>query len=404
MSSRSDSSGSSYGDSVSVNFAGQLLDKKYLLIETIGSGAFAVVWLAFDIFNNKYFAIKMQDPDYYTYGIEEVNILKKISSGSGENLNKMLDYFVHNDGDEYVCMVFELLAGSVYDIMKYNKYRDGFPVEVVKRIIRQLLKSMDTINTKYGILHTDIKPENILVVGLNNKIADMIDLFQGSRVMTLIKTLPNKIRRKESYKGIIERIKDQICDLNFEAIKEKYRGGSSILINDKYIDNIVIKLSDFGSCRKIDYTGFDIQTRYYRSPEIILGYRYNFNCDVWSVGCMIYELLVGKPLFDPKKDERCSTDRNHVKDMVCLLGRIPEGLVNDCEKKELFFRSDGFLKGIEALEYRPLYKLIIRKLEGKIKRDEIPLLIDLLYKTLHYDPFLRPAPGTVMSHNWLTIS
>ena len=51
------------------------------------------------------------------------------------------------------------------------------------------------------------------------------------------------------------------------------------MIDDKYLDenNIIVKLSDFGSCCNVDLQFFDIQTRYYRAPEILLNYPYNEN-------------------------------------------------------------------------------------------------------------------------------
>ena len=59
-----------------------------------------------------------------------------------------------------------------------------------------------------------------------------------------------------------------------------------------------IKIIDFGSGtfeNKQFYTY--IQSRFYRAPEIILGIKYTPAIDMWSFGCMLYELCIGKPLF-----------------------------------------------------------------------------------------------------------
>ena len=52
----------------------------------------------------------------------------------------------------------------------------------------------------------------------------------------------------------------------------------------------------------------DIQTRQYRSPEAIIGAKYDCSADLWSLGCMVFELLTGDYLFDPQGGNRYSKD------------------------------------------------------------------------------------------------
>jgi len=59
-----------------------------------------------------------------------------------------------------------------------------------------------------------------------------------------------------------------------------------------------IKIIDFGSsCFEKEKVYTYIQSRYYRAPEVILGISYTTAIDMWSVGCIIYELFTGFPLF-----------------------------------------------------------------------------------------------------------
>ena len=59
-----------------------------------------------------------------------------------------------------------------------------------------------------------------------------------------------------------------------------------------------IKLIDFGSaCKSSEKSYTYIQSRFYRSPEVILGLPYSASIDMWSLGCMLVELYTGKPLF-----------------------------------------------------------------------------------------------------------
>ena len=78
-------------------------------------------------------------------------------------------------------------------------------------------------------------------------------------------------------------------DENYEFIK-------------KYLENPIIKLTDFGLMQKQTDKCRTIQTRYYRAPEVLLGIKYDKNIDFWSLYCTIYELKTGKILFDVEKN------------------------------------------------------------------------------------------------------
>lgn len=64
---------------------------------------------------------------------------------------------------------------------------------------------------------------------------------------------------------------------------------------------ITVKIADLGNaCWEDHHFTNDIQTRQYRSPEVILGSKWGPSTDVWSVACMTFELLTGDYLFDPQ--------------------------------------------------------------------------------------------------------
>ena len=76
----------------------------------------------------------------------------------------------------------------------------------------------------------------------------------------------------------------------------------NILIKD--VENADIKLIDFGSaCYITDHLGSYVQSRTYRAPEVILGMKYDYKIDVWSLGCILAELWTGNVLLDPKEPD-----------------------------------------------------------------------------------------------------
>lgn len=75
-----------------------------------------------------------------------------------------------------------------------------------------------------------------------------------------------------------------------------------------YLD-VNVKIADLGnSCWVDHHFSSDIQTRQYRSPEAILGSKYDTSADIWSVGTMCFELLTGDYLFDPKSGKKYNKD------------------------------------------------------------------------------------------------
>uniref|UniRef100_A0A183ST26 dual-specificity kinase n=1 Tax=Schistocephalus solidus TaxID=70667 RepID=A0A183ST26_SCHSO len=93
-----------------------------------------------------------------------------------------------------------------------------------------------------------------------------------------------------------------------------------------------VKIVDFGSsCKKTEVLYNYIQSRFYRAPEVILGIPYGLPIDMWSLGCILPELLTGKPLF-PGQDEF---------DQICccveLLGLPPKSLLKDASRRNIFF-------------------------------------------------------------------
>ena len=78
-------------------------------------------------------------------------------------------------------------------------------------------------------------------------------------------------------------------------------------------ENLRVKIADLGNaCWTHHHFASKIQTRQYRSPETILGVHYETNTDVWSFACMIFEMLTGDFLFEPRKGPTFGKDDDHL--------------------------------------------------------------------------------------------
>ncbi|XP_026474108.1 dual specificity tyrosine-phosphorylation-regulated kinase 2 isoform X2 [Ctenocephalides felis] len=172
------------------------------------------------------------------------------------------------------------------------------------------------------------------------------------------------------------------CDLKPENVLLKQRGSSSI------------KVIDFGSScyshRKV-YTY--IQSRFYRSPEVILGLSYGPPIDMWSLGCILAELYTGYPIFPGE---------NEVEQLACVmevLGTPPEELINAATRRRLFFDSKNNPRCVtnsKGKKRRPG----TRPLSSALRCSD-PLFIDFVGRCLEWDPKRRMTPDEATSHEWL---
>ena len=85
----------------------------------------------------------------------------------------------------------------------------------------------------------------------------------------------------------------------------------------------------------------DIQTRQYRSLEVILNAGYDCSSDIWSLACMAFELATGDYLFEPHSGEYYSRDEDHIAHMIELLGPIPKHIALSGKLSKKYFNKRG---------------------------------------------------------------
>ena len=145
-------------------------DGRYVVIRKLGWGHFSTVWLSKDSTNGRHVALKVvRSAAHYTEtAIDEIKLLNKIVQANPDHPGRrhvvsLLDSFEHKGPNGvHVCMVFEVLGENLLGLIKRWNHR-GIPMPLVKQITKQVLLGLDYLHRECGIIHTDLKPENVLI-------------------------------------------------------------------------------------------------------------------------------------------------------------------------------------------------------------------------------------------------
>ncbi|KAF9440017.1 kinase-like protein, partial [Macrolepiota fuliginosa MF-IS2] len=256
---------------------------KYLILDILGQGTFGQVVKCQNMKTHEIVAVKVvkNKPAYFNQSMMEVTILELLNKSFDPNdehhILRLRDSFIHKN---HLCLVFELLSSNLYELIKQNQFQ-GLSTQLVKVFMAQLLDAL-TILKDARLIHCDLKPENILLK------SRVYSSFVTSR-------FPNPFRRLQSPQ---------------------------------------IKVIDFGSaCHERQTVYTYIQSRFYRSPEVLLGMSYTSAIDMWSLGCIAVELFLGLPLFPG------TSEYNQLTRIIDMLGMPPLSMLNTGKQVSQFFDS-----------------------------------------------------------------
>jgi len=149
---------------------GDLFHNRYHVVRKLGWGHFSTVWLCWDLTDKKFVALKVvKSAAHYTEtALDEIKLLKCVRQSDEndpfrEKCVQLLDDFkISGVNGTHVCMVFEVLGHNLLKFIIRSNYQ-GIPLYNVKRIMKQVLEGLHYLHTKCKIIHTDIKPENVLL-------------------------------------------------------------------------------------------------------------------------------------------------------------------------------------------------------------------------------------------------
>ncbi|KAF5278924.1 hypothetical protein FQR65_LT15483 [Abscondita terminalis] len=324
---------------------GETLDSRYTVFGHIGQGVFSNVIAARDqARGSQEVAVKIirNNEIMHKTGLKELEVLKKLNDADSEDRFHCLRLFRHFFHKQHLCLVFEPLSMNLREVLKKYGKDVGLHIKAVRSYTQQLLLGLKLLK-KTGILHADIKPDNILV--------------NESKLVL------------------------KLCDF-----------GSASLITDNEITPYLV-------------------SRFYRSPEIILGIPYDFGIDMWSAACTIYELYTGRIMFSGKSNNQM------LKFFMDLKGKFPNKVVRKGAFKDQHFDSNCNFLYHEIDKVTEREKIVVmsvvkasRDLQSELVAGQalppdqlrkVTQLKDFLEKALSIDPAKRISLNNSLTHQFI---
>ncbi|XP_076769277.1 SRSF protein kinase 2 isoform X7 [Arvicanthis niloticus] len=171
-------------------------------------------------------------------------------------------------------------------------------------------------------------------------------------------------------------------------------------LDPRNADKIRVKIADLGNaCWVHKHFTEDIQTRQYRSIEVLIGAGYSTPADIWSTACMAFELATGDYLFEPHSGEDYSRDEDHIAHIIELLGSIPRHFALSGKYSREFFNRRGELRHITKLKPWSLFDVLVEKYGWP--HEDAAQFTDFLIPMLEMVPEKRASAGECLRHPWL---
>ncbi|XP_055998380.1 cyclin-dependent kinase-like 5 isoform X3 [Ostrea edulis] len=330
---------------------GDILQARYEIVSTLGEGTFGKVVEVKDIQKgDEKLALKIiKNIEKYREAAKlEINVLEKIKEKdpNGQFLCvQMKEWF---DYHGHMCIAFDMLGLSVFDFLKDNHYLP-YTIDQVRHISYQLCYAVNFLHEN-KLTHTDLKPENILFVNSE------YDVTYNQRKVTC-EELGIKTKRDE-----------------------------------RNIKSSEIRLIDFGSATfDHEHHSTIVSTRHYRSPEVILEMGWAQPCDVWSIGCIMFELYTGFTLF------QTHDNKEHLAMMERILGTLPYRMMKKTKTNFFWHGRLDWDPTSSAGRYvrencRPLYHYL------RDKGSEHRQCLELIEMMLDYIPNERVTLKEAMKH------
>ncbi|KAG8746184.1 hypothetical protein FRC10_005700 [Ceratobasidium sp. 414] len=308
----------------------QLKDERYCIMRKLGWGRFSTVWLVRDFELKRYAALKIMTRAATlalgTGESDELTMLQKIVSTnrSHQGSHHLVEYYdtfeITGPEGPHRCIVAEVLGPSLNDLRRQAGLKYRLPPWVVKSGIRQILLGLDYLHTSCNIVHTNIKFNNVMF-----RLPDAPSAVERDTLECPSRTYDGFMKMPPA----AYMVESQPIHLDLPCVEPQKLGAV---------------VADFGHSHWLrHHFNEDIQPAGLRAPEVILGYAWNQAVDIWSIGCLVVELLVGSPLFLPVDFETdWDKDEDQLAQMIDVTEeQFPLDMLSESKHRSRYIKADG---------------------------------------------------------------
>ncbi|POR39117.1 Uncharacterized protein TPAR_00676 [Tolypocladium paradoxum] len=355
---------------------------RYKVARKLGYGVYSTVWLAYNLETKRHIALKVLRAD--TFGQRkdtfELDILKHIRTQNkphpgASHILGLLDEFSHNGPNwNHVCLVFKAMGP---DMSTYRRLFPNLriPLHLMKQISRQLLLSLSYLHDTCRVIHTDIKPQNILV--------------ETPAINRMFEQAPSEAFRSHG--------------LSLDPPNSFYVESTPVSSAEEDIADpteLSVRLADFGTSSWFnDHLTEWIQPQGLRAPEVILGADWDYKVDIWNLGLIIWELAEGRLLFDGTWTANAPyTPEAHLAQMMAVLGKLPEALLARSKNRDQYFDVEGNL--LQPSSFPPCSLDQFSK-NPDLSGPERKAFLGFIESMIRLNPEERPDASKLLESEWL---
>jgi len=396
----------------------ELYNDKYRVLGKLGSGAFSTVWLCANIKSDPMELVAMKvcksSKSVSEQTLDEMKLLSELNSPYVMSLK---DHFWHTGPHgQHKCLIFDLMGENLLAVIRFFD-STGLPMPMVKKICADTLRGVAHIQSR-NIVHTDIKLENVLIrrhdlKELYEEAEQAIAMFEERRkaqdekkkseMANLTKNQKKRLRQKQKKAEANGTVAADDDDDDLPPLP-KPLSRQKTKLHELILEDIHCQLTDFGNGCWVDkHFTEEIQTRQYRSPEVLVGQTYDASTDIWSCACMFFELLTGEFLFAPKHSKSWSRDEDHIALMIELLGTFPpvDWALKGKHAKSIL-TNEAKPKKIKNLKFWNLHDVLVQKYS--MSAEDAMDFCDFILPMLSWKPEERITAEEALESPWLIIT
>ncbi|KAF8521833.1 kinase-like domain-containing protein [Gautieria morchelliformis] len=377
-----------------------VLQNRYRIVNKLGYGDYATVWLVDDLVSGRCAALKVLAADVPK--VSEVAILRRLkqrqlndggSTGQEFLVEYLDDFKLEGPNGTHQCIVTEVLGPSI-DAHEIDEIYDEekYPIEIAKNLVAQVMRGVAYLHS-CGVVHGDLHVRNILlrIPGIEQMSHQDLQKYLGD---------PCKLQlSREDGKPVTSSPHEP----KYVVASPEWLALLQLCLNSP--EGIRVKICDFGEAFLWDGKPVITQVHtpsIYAAPEIILHDHVSPAADVWALAVLMHLVLSGGCFFDSPHRIK----KEVLSEMVLTLGKLPDRWWSKWEDRLEYFDENGSFIG-DRTKLPPISGKFLKMPSDRMEMEELEGLEKLIRMMVSYGVTDRISAAEVVQltpQSWMKSS